>query len=178
MLATLQQDFNDIENSRQQLFQHLEQYTEEQLNFKPSAEEWSILQVMHHLMMAERGSVIYVQKKLTNGLADIPEIDAESAERFQQLTDYMQGDNRVGAPPMVSPVFERETLNSTREGWDNIRQDTAAQLERFGDNDLNKATYKHLLAGRMTIGQMLGFFGLHFNRHLNQIERIKAKMEA
>jgi len=176
MINTLQNDFNEIEVSRRQLFENLENLTEDQLNFKPSPEEWSILEVMHHLMMAEGGSVLYVQKKLTNGFADIPQIDAEADERFSQLTDYMQGDNRTQAPPMVSPTFGRSTLAATREGWDKIRQDTATQLERFGEADLNKATYKHLLAGRMTIGQMLGFFRLHFNRHLKQIDRIKAAM--
>ncbi len=176
MVATLQKDFNEIETSREQLFKDLEQYSEDQLNFKPSADEWSILEVMNHLMMAEGGSALYVQKKLTNGLAEVPEIDAEAGDRFQQLTDYMQGDNAAPAPPMVTPTFERTTLAATREGWDKIRRDTAEQLERFAEDDLNKATYKHLLVGRMTIGQMLGFFRLHFNRHLNQIERIKAAM--
>jgi len=176
MIATLQNDFKEIEASREQLFKDLEQYTEDQLNFKPSADEWSILEVMNHLMMAEGGSNLYVQKKLTNGLADIPEIDAEADARFQQLTDYMQGDNAVPAPPMVTPTFERTTYAGTREGWDKIRRGTAEQLERFGEADINKATYKHLLVGRMTIGQMLGFFRLHFNRHLRQIERIKAAM--
>jgi len=127
-------------------------------------------------MMAEGGSVLYVQKKLTNGLADLPEIDAEAKDRFQQLTDYMQSDNAVPAPPMVMPTFERTTFAATREGWDKIRRDTAGQLERFAEADINKATYKHLLVGRMTIGQMIGFFRLHFNRHLKQIERIKAAM--
>lgn len=176
MVATLQKDFNEIEATREQLFKDLEQYTEDQLNFKPSTDEWSILEVMNHLMMAEGGSVLYVQKKLTNGLADLPEIDAEAGDRFQQLTDYMQGENAAPAPPMVTPTFERTTYAATREGWDKIRQDTVTQLERFGEADLHKATYKHLLAGRMTIGQMLGFFRLHFNRHLKQIDRIKAAM--
>lgn len=177
MTNTLQNDFNVIEASREQLFKDLEQYSEDQLNFKPSENEWSILEVMHHLMMAEGGSALYVQKKLTNGLEGIPEIDAEVEERFGQLTAYMEGDNRTQAPPMVSPTFERTSLAATREGWDKIRKDTATQLERFGEADLNKAAYKHLLAGRMTIGQMLGFFRLHFNRHLGQIERIKAAMK-
>lgn len=176
MLATLQKDFNEIEASRKELFKDLEQYTEDQLNFKPSADEWSILEVMNHLMMAEGGSVLYVQKKLTNGLADLPEIDAEADDRFQQLTDYMQGDNATPAPAMVTPTFERTTFAATREGWDKIRRDTAEQLERFDESNLNKATYKHLLVGRMTIRQMLGFFRLHFNRHLKQIERIKTAM--
>lgn len=176
MISTLKNDFNEIETSRTQLFKDLENLTEDQLNFKPSPSEWSILEVMHHLMMAEGGSVLYLQKKLTNGLEGIPEVDAEADERFSQLTDYMQGDNRTQAPPVVSPTFERSTLTATREGWDKIRQDTATQLERFGETDLNKATYKHFVAGRMTVGQMLGFFRLHFNRHLNQIDRIKAAM--
>jgi len=174
MVAILQKDFNEIEATREQLFKDLEQYTEDQLNFKPSADEWSILEVMNHLMMAEGGSVLYVQKKLTNGLAELPEIDAESSSRFQQLTDYMQGENATLAPPMVTPTFERTTFAATREGWDKIRRDTAGQLERFAEADINKATYKHLLVGRMTIRQMIGFFRLHFNRHLKQIERIKS----
>jgi len=176
MIATLQKDFDEIETSRQQLFKDLENYTDDQLNFKPSADEWSILEVMNHLMMAEGGSVLYVQKKLTNGLAALPEIDAEADDRFQQLVAYMQGDNAAPAPPMVTPTFERSTFAATREGWNKIRLDTATQLERFAEADLNKTTYKHLLVGRMTIGQMIGFFRLHFNRHLKQIERIKAAM--
>jgi len=176
MIKTLQNDFKEIEASRELLFNDLKKYTEDQLNFKPTENEWSILQVMNHLMMAEVSSVVYVQKKLTNGLADIPKMDAEGDERFAQLASYMQADNRTSAPPMVTPTFERTTLAATREGWDTIRQDTATQLERFGEADLNKAAYKHLLAGRMSIVQMLGFFRLHFNRHLGQIERIKAAM--
>ena len=176
MTNTLQKDFNEIEASREQLFKDLEQYTDDQLNFKPSENEWSILEVMHHLMMAEGGSNMYVQKKLTNGLADIAEVDAEANDRFQQLTAYMEGDNATSAPPMVVPTFGRSSYAATREGWDKIRRDTAEQLGRFGESDLNKAAYKHILVGRMTIGQMIGFFRLHFNRHLRQIERIKSAM--
>jgi len=100
-------------------------------------------------------------------LANVPDVGPENTEIYKQLQAYLDGDNPAPAPPMVANVPERSTLAVTRDEWDKARQDISDMLARFGADDLNKATYKHPLAGRLTIGQMLGFHKHHFNRHRN-----------
>jgi len=172
MTNTLQHDFDTIQQSREQLFKDLENYTEDQLNQLPKSGGWSVLQVVQHLILTERASLMYVQKKTSSGLADIPDVGPENADMYKQMQIYMDGDTPAPAPPMVANVPERSTLATTRDEWDKARQDIADMLASFGENDLNKATYKHPLAGRLTIGQMLGFHKHHFNRHRRQIERV------
>ncbi len=172
MTETLQHDFDAIQQSRNQLFKDLENYTEDQLNQLPKSGGWSVLQVIQHLILVEQTSLMYVQKKTSSGLAEIPDVGLENADMYKQMQDYLDGDIPAPAPPMVANVPERSTLAATRNEWDKVRQDILEMLSRFGEGDLNKATYKHPLAGRLTIGQMLGFHKHHFNRHRRQIERV------
>jgi len=47
------------------LLRDLKNYSDAKLNEQPSSNEWSVLQIMQHLMKAESGSVMYVKKKLS-----------------------------------------------------------------------------------------------------------------
>ena len=42
--------------------------------------------------------------------------------------------------------------------------------------DLKKEIWKHAVAGKMNISQMLAFFNMHFNRHRKQVYRTLAEL--
>ena len=55
------------------------------------------------------------------------------------------------------------------EQWENIR---IGIIENLPDGYEKMLIYRHPLAGRLTLFQMLTFFKTHISRHENQIERL------
>jgi hypothetical protein len=64
MLGVLQKQFDMIEDRRTILMASLDALGEEQLSFKPLPDAWSIKQVIHHLMLVEKGHYPVISKKL------------------------------------------------------------------------------------------------------------------
>jgi len=53
MKVKIQNQLDEIDNQLQELVKRLSKHSEEDLNRKPSEEEWSVMEVMIHLQLAE-----------------------------------------------------------------------------------------------------------------------------
>lgn len=154
------------------LLTQLEQYDRQQLNHRPASDRWSALMVMHHLMLAERGSLAYLRKKLGYQPKLKP---AGLGDRLRSLglTVFLNLPFKFKAPDVVAeevlPV--ESTLEDTAVEWWSIRKDLRAFLEELPEEVWKKSVFKHALAGRMSLSGMLKFFEVHFDRHKKQIER-------
>src|SRR4051794_20382150 len=60
----LQNLFDKIENQKQDVFEMIADLSAAQINGKPSSGKWSISQIISHLIIAEKLSVNYIQKKI------------------------------------------------------------------------------------------------------------------
>ena len=70
---------------RDSLLDELQGLPDEKLNSQPAPDKWSINQVLNHLLMAETGSLKYLQKKLSSD-QKLPRIGLLNNIRITTLT--------------------------------------------------------------------------------------------
>lgn len=168
-----EQHLNALDKALQKLEDSLRAYPSEQLNRKPAPGQWSPMQVVNHVMMAEAGSLNYLKKKLSDP-ASIKKAGMGASIRtwllnFSQILPYL----KFKAPAFISedklpPFSDRETVF---QEWKKGRVVLRAFLESQPQEIFTKEAFRHPRAGRMTISQMLSFFESHLNRHARQIKR-------
>lgn len=165
--------FDKIDEKLQQLLNNLQQYSDEELNRKPTPESWSVLQVMHHLMLAESLSGKYVQKKLSFN-PKLKGTNLGTAWRMLVLRSYNYLPFKLKAPRNVGSENLPETsrIEETAEKWLAQRRELRAYLSTLPEEIFKKEVYKHPFAGRLSLDGMLRFFEGHFDRHRKQIDRI------
>lgn len=163
-LAQLDASFNNM-------LEELEPYPEASLLKKPQEGAWSVVEVMQHLRLAERYSLMYVQRKIE---ADHPIAAAGFRQqlRLLALRIFLRSPFKFKAPKMVAKdMFPYETYPELVAGWKQERAELRSFLMSLDPHWLEKEVYKHPLAGRMSLKAMLAFFQEHFDRHREQIRR-------
>ena len=154
------------------LVEYLKSYSNEQLNHRPAEGVWSVIDVMHHLMRAEKLSHNYVKKKLSYG-GSFKKAGLVSSWRLFILNSYLRLPFKFKAPELVSQVHfpDNNDFNELQEEWRAQRKSLLSFLEEQPEELFDKEIYKHPIAGRVTLGGMVDFFTAHFQRHRKQIYR-------
>lgn len=164
--------FESLKALRNEIENDFDLLSTEQLNFKPTENSWSLLQVMEHLALAETGSINYLNKKIL-GIDSLEKAGFGSSFRFLLLKMFFgvplkYGNRAPSAEPTENPDYEDLKLK-----WDIARSGLLEFYNSHYASIKNKLIYKHPKAGRITFEQMCNFFELHIKHHQKQITRIK-----
>lgn len=170
MTAELEAAYSKIESERKNLFNRLANYPDEVLNKKPAPDKWSVAEVIGHLMVAEEASLKYLQKK-TQDMSKERKAGFSGWRRLATIKLVFILPIKFKAPDITNPPKEFKSLKELDEKWAADRKATYDIINRLSDADARKTIWKHTLAGKMNIYQMLDFFDFHFRRHSGQIER-------
>lgn len=171
---SLQKRLDRMDTELADLFEVLNKYSDDDLNWKPKADQWSVLQVMVHLMKAEAGSQAYVEKKLSSGHSHLSKAGILAGSRKHIMNCILRFPFKIKAPK----GFGTENLPDRSSFWDLVKQwkkqreDLRNYLASLPNEALSKEIYKHPVAGRMSVNGMLSFFEVHFKRHRKQIDRV------
>lgn len=170
---------NDMNKELNRLLEDLRAYSNERLNEQPDEDSWSVVQVLSHLYLAEKGSFNYIKKKVhySDGLS---QTDLGAKARSMLLKFYLKTPFKFKAPEVVNTTGQEETNYwELARRYDNLRKELLVFMENdVPDGVLNKQLYKHPIAGRTDLKGMLGFFDQHFRRHRKQIYRTLKKIDA
>ncbi len=161
-----------LEMQRKRVFANLADIEPTKLTTRPAPHGWSVLQVLAHLVTAERLSMQYIRKK-KQGIATASNTGPWDEFKFWLLKMSQRIGFKYRAPRAVvssTPAFN--TLAQAGEAWAQQRADLKALLAEFTEDDLRKKIFKHPFAGRLNIVQTLIFFGEHVRHHEPQIERL------
>ena len=175
MNATLQKQFDQLEKSRKDLFEDLSSYDDEIINKRPKPGVWSIAQVVEHLIKAEESSLHYLQKK-TQDTSKVPVAGLGSRWRYFLTAAVFMTNIKYKSPDLILPTDSYATIKHLNQHWAKVRKDTYELLNRLPEADLKKEIWKHAIAGKMNVSQMLAFFNIHFNRHRKQVYRTLAEL--
>jgi len=143
-----------------------------ELNRLPSSDKWSAIMTIHHLILAETGSLAYCKKKLSFN----PELSDATAEEIKMETKvpYMlrSPKYKVQAPPGLGAEFLDNTmdLDTVFGKWDLSRGEVRTFIKDQPEEMFSKALYKHPMAGKMRIIGMIMFFEGHLDSHTAQIK--------
>lgn len=171
MNTKLQQIFDSLETQRNQLFSSLNSLAVEKLNQQPT-NGWSINQVIAHLITAERLSIMYLHKKI-QAINEVENTGLVEELKMIVLILSQRLPFKFKAPKVVVENTKPSTsLHELVKEWAAVRNELKAMLERFGDDQLKRKIYKHVIAGKLNIQQTLLFFREHIIHHQQQIKRL------
>ena len=159
-----------LEKNRLDLLQSLEKRDPSVLNQKPSPEAWSVNQNIMHLIEAETASLTYMRKKLSFD-THLPQAGLKSHWRRFVLKLAFALPIKVKAPANLENFPDDLNFEDLKNRWSALRTEYVTFLEALPDNLVTAELWRHQLAGKMNMAQMIGFFNDHVQRHRGQIER-------
>ena len=168
--STLNQAFEKIEKERKNLYERLLTYDVVIIHTRPKPDAWSVIEVIEHLIAAEHSSLQYLLKK-TQDLNGAKKTGFKERLRALSLHLFLSAPIKFKAPNMTIPVSNIATLADTQSRWEKIRTELHALWNRLPEEALDRNWFRHPLAGKLSLLQMIAFFGTHFARHEHQIWR-------
>ena len=172
---TLVLKYIELSDLKNRVLNNLVDYSTEELNYKPSENEWSISQVIEHLIESETGTNKYVNYKLKN-IDEQPKAGLKSYLSSRALNKNMKSDKKFKVPTLFSEPEIGNDYNQLKEKWDNSRMFLIKTVETFPAEKMNRAIFKHTAAGLLNINQTLSFLINHLNHHIPQIDALRIKL--
>ena len=166
----LEKKLDELDRMLLGLLKYLEKFSEAQLNQAPSKDKWTALQISHHLILAEGASQVYLEKKLSYN-PELKRANLSTYIRAASLKAYLRSPLKWKAPAVIgtNALPKESNLRDTKEKWLSQRLALRQFLMSLDESLYDKELYKHPFVGRITIGNMMGFFKNHFIRHEKQI---------
>jgi hypothetical protein len=127
------------------------------LDFRPQGREWSVRQVVHHLVDSHANAFIRTKLALTE---DDPTIRPYDQAAFAELPDSLHGPLSLSLP----------IIRGLHNRW-------AYLLRALEDGDWAR-TFQHPEYGPFTLASLLDTYNEHCDIHLDQIARALADYEA
>jgi hypothetical protein len=125
------------------------------LDRPPGPGRWSALQVLHHVVEAEAGTLAYVRKKMQAGPA-LPRGAVSS---------------RLRAPAVAAAVPDTVDPAALRARWEEVRREWRALVEAFPRALAGRLVFRHPVAGRLTLADTLAVLQAHLDHHVPQVKR-------
>ena len=163
--------------ARRRLIAATEGLTPEQERFRLGPEEWSVPQVVEHLVLAETGGIygMWAVAQATRHGAEPWEGDLPNQGRTIEEIIARTWREREDAPDSATPQIDGPLAFCVAEleGCQYLLASFAAALHGL---DPEAIIYPHFLMGPLNVYQRFEFLRWHMDHHLEQIEEIRAAM--
>jgi DinB superfamily len=170
----LQRLVSDVETTRALVLQSVANLAEHQAAFKIAPDAWSCTEVIEHLYLAEVSGIAKIWSaadalRAGNGWT------GESPHRGKSIEQIIEETWKPTetAPPIATPHiggpirFWRSAFRSLTP----VIADLGAYLD---GQPLQKIVFPHFISGPLDAEQRLQFLRYHMERHIAQIDRVKA----
>lgn len=169
--AERQMAVEHLSNSRDNLLADLEGLSEAQLNFKPSAESWSVAECVEHLAISENACDDMIQGAMTemadaSRRAEVTITDEKLLEMITNRTD------KVKTSEAFEPSGKFGSYEQTLDAFLSKRNEHIDYIAKTEDDLRNH--YSQLPFGTVDAYQVFLFFSGHTQRHTQQIEEVMA----
>ncbi|MCZ4407598.1 DinB family protein [Cryomorphaceae bacterium 1068] len=170
MLPKFEKKLNSMDESLAEMIAFLDQLDSDQLHHKSNG-KWSGAQVFQHLHDSEKGTTGYLQKKLQAPPGEVPSGGIAAAIRSMLLRRALRSrKNQFTAPKVLGEIPETPNYLELKQSYLDIRKEMREILSDIDSKGSSKEYFNHPRAGRLTIGQTLGFLKDHFDRHFDQVK--------
>jgi len=172
MLSNIQQKYESLTKKREDLLGQLGSLSRAVLCFKAGPDKWSILEVIEHLVIAEKD----LYEQLT-GTVPAATLDPKSRtpEKHQTVIKVMERDIPVDVPDESLEPLGRFSLDELVDQWDDIRNKLQGSLAEIKPENKDDLVFRHPYGGPLDIAETLHFIDVHFDNHMRQIDRILAQ---
>jgi uncharacterized damage-inducible protein DinB len=161
-----------LAQSRERLVLTVEGLSAEQRNFRPAEDRWSIADCIEHITVVESHILRTIQQVLQS--TPEPERQGEARGKEQTILERVPArERRVKGPEEVQPQnrwpeFEELLLQFEASRERSVRFSAVTQA------DLRNHFFPHPFLGLLDCYQWLLFLGAHCERHVRQMEEVKA----
>lgn len=162
-----------LSQETEQIFSDLEVLDDHLL--QKNGNGWSIIQVLSHLNRAETLSLEYMKKKMLAG-DKMKKINAFTNLRMWIACGFLGSSLKWKAPSYISKPKGDYSLNEIKVKWGDTRSKIKEYIDDYPENFLNRAVYKHPMAGRLSLHQAVDSFIYHQRHHVHQIKRIRKEL--
>jgi hypothetical protein len=170
--TSVAQIIEEIDKTRERLYQRVEGLTDEQARARREPDVWSLAEIVEHLSLIE-GRLLQMMTMMLVKAEKSADENVAAAVEFKPFTldaHIEQGRaKKFVAPEAVSPSG-RASLADSLAKLRRSRSELKALRPRIEARDLSSLTYPHPAFGPLNFYQWLAFIGLHEERHLRQAE--------
>lgn len=147
--------------------------TEQQFNYKPAPDRWSVKECLQHIAAAEAGLWKICESTLqaTANPEKRAEIKVTDEQLMQGVTDRSK---KAQAPEQIRP--ENSPYGTPQEALNAFTadRDKLIRYMKHTKGDLRNHVWDSPLAGMLDTYQVVLLIAAHSNRHTQQIEEVKA----
>lgn len=162
--------WSDLESVRAQMLTETEALSQAQVDWQPSDGEWSIGEVLHHVMLAEVGTSKLTSKLLRDAPAPVRPFPSD-LRGFTPLPAPPPGPAK--APEVVYPERGHQ-LERLLADLRTTRERSRQAVERVATVDPRVFTWRHLTLGELDLAQWWLLHVRHEADHLQQVRAVKA----
>ena len=163
--------------SRDRLIQLCSGLSTEKTAVRLSDSSWTIAEIVEHLAVTERGSMVGVKRTLGQAEA-AQELLAETVDKTNLIQSRIPTVLRkVEAPEFAKPSGRFQDWPSALLAFEQARANTIA-MEAAADSAYDCRVMAHPILGPLTLRQWFYFTAAHTERHTKQIEDILTQIDA
>ncbi|WP_335870821.1 DinB family protein [Bacillus sp. 2205SS5-2] len=156
-----------LKDARLELLQEIDGLSDAQLNEEIEKDGWTIMQVLHHLVLMEENVTKIIRSTI-----------ASEETQFLEAKPVHYTVNRsikVDAPSFVYPREQSITFEEIKNKLQNSRRKLLLVLSQTNRSLLEARGSVHPVFGLIRLDQWVSFIGYHEKRHLEQIQELKDK---
>ena len=147
--------------------------SEDQWNFKSSPDRWSIAEVLEHIVLADTWGLETMKKEGADREMSADAVAAAEEQEAGLVATLKDRSQKFEAPPPFQPTGSFGGPKALVAAFEKDRAAIGSYLEAV-DFDMRARYATHPILGEMDMHGWAVFLLEHGNRHLQQIEEVKA----
>jgi uncharacterized damage-inducible protein DinB len=167
MISELRSRFDQLEERRRSLVGLLRSLKEDQVVRQPGPDRWSLLQVLQHIVLGEKGMRLSECELRDNPIRGL----LKPGKLIEVVRDLLDRDVPVDVPDARLEPDGKTSLSELFERWEEERRLMADLLETVSSETRETVMFSHPAAGPMPAEETLDLALSHFDHHQRQIER-------
>jgi hypothetical protein len=173
-MRTAETLISEVRSSRNRVLDHVKHLNTAQGAFKPTSDQWSISEILEHLVLAEQSGITKMWLAADGFRSGKPAWTGTHTNRGLSIDEIVARTwkTREAAPALCTPMFGGP-LAYWKEAFSLCQRLLDASRPALEGLDLENVIYPHFISGPMDLGQRLEFLRFHMDRHQRQIERVK-----
>lgn len=145
--------------------------SDDELRFRPDPDSWCVLQVIEHLVLVERMTLVSI-KKGEQRVKRQKDRNLATKVRSWMLKIALLLPFKYKAPAVAEVKDEPENPDQLFDSWDEAREELRAWIAGAPEELMQKEMFRHPIAGMMTPLQAVEFIKYHLIHHRKQLKRL------
>lgn len=161
-----------LEANSKRFLADIENISDTQWNYKPSPDSWSVAEVSEHITLSD-GLLLSIAQRSLKSPADSIKAKALLGKEQAVIDKLKDRTYKAQAPESLKPLHKFSTRHELIEAFKQTREKTANYVKTTNDS-LKDHVVPHPLFGDLTAYQWLVMIPAHANRHVDQLDEVKA----